>query len=106
MVLAVSIGLVGLASGCGGKGQPEEFKLAVTLAKTTPRELIMALGPPLERATNYLDRPIERLHFNVPYYRVVYVEILDQDHKVSEKIIRGKSVLTFLFVDGVLSSVD
>jgi hypothetical protein len=106
VILAVLVCILALAVGCGGQGALEEYQLDVTLGKTTPVDLVKWLGPPTERTTNHRDRPIERLYFNVPYYRVIHVNILNQGSKKSEKIIRGKSIISFYFDDGLLSAVE
>lgn len=78
----------------------------VTMGKTTPSELVKAFGPPIERTANQLDRPIERLHFNVPYYRTIHLRVVDQNGQKTDREVRGKNVISFYFVDGRLSSVD
>jgi hypothetical protein len=98
--------LAALAAACAGHGGRDLHKLEVTLGKTTPTELVRILGPPLERGTGGSDRPYERLHFNVPYDRNVFVEVVDPDGKDSNKIIRGKNVISFYFVGGLLSAVE
>jgi hypothetical protein len=96
-----------LAPACSGRGgRPEEFSLEVTLGKTTPTELVKVLGPPLERSTDSLGRPLERLHFNVPYHRIIHVTVIDQGGREAVKVVRGKNVLAFSFSDGLLASVD
>jgi hypothetical protein len=95
-----------LASACSGHGKPEEYSLMVTMGKTTPSELVKAFGPPIERTANQLDRPIERLHFNVPYYRTIHLRVVDQNGQKTDREVRGKNVISFYFVDGRLSSVD
>ncbi|MDR2301502.1 MAG: hypothetical protein LBF38_05620 [Deltaproteobacteria bacterium] len=96
----------GLIAACGGQIKTERFKLEVTLGKTTPRELVRALGPPIDRGSSSIDQPLERLHFNVPFNRVIFVEIRDRDGQTSEKVIRGKNVMSFYFTDGLLTDLE
>ncbi|MDR1296818.1 MAG: hypothetical protein LBO05_05480 [Deltaproteobacteria bacterium] len=95
-----------LLPACGaGTGRQEELRIGVELGKTTAVQLVRFLGPPVERASASIDRPLERLHFNVPYYRYLRVEIKDENGKTSEKIIRGKNQVVFQFQDGALVGV-
>ncbi|MDR2387731.1 MAG: hypothetical protein LBE80_09145 [Deltaproteobacteria bacterium] len=106
LTLALGFLAFGLLAACGGSIKTERYKLEVTLGKTTPRELVRLMGPPIERSARSIDQPLERLHFNVPFNRNVHVLITDGQGQTIEKVIRGKNVLSFYFVEGLLSSVE
>jgi hypothetical protein len=95
-----------LFTACAVRSQQEKYRLEVTLAKTTPGDLVRLMGPPIERNFVDLGSPYERLHFNVPFDRIIYVRIIDSNGDESEKIIRGKNVISFRFLGGLLESVD
>ncbi|MDR3135486.1 MAG: hypothetical protein LBU69_05255 [Deltaproteobacteria bacterium] len=103
---ALSLSLAVFPHGCGSRGRQEEYRLEVTLGKTRAPDLVRLMGPPMERSFGHLGQPTERLHFNVPFDRVIFVDIAGPDNSHSQKTVRGKSVLSFYFVDGLLSSVD
>ncbi|MDR0354318.1 MAG: hypothetical protein LBJ64_01070 [Deltaproteobacteria bacterium] len=93
--------------GCGGgSGQLEETVVKVVLRQTTSSDLIRVLGPPVQRASWSIDRPLERLHFNIPYYRVLRIEITDPSGEQPEAVIRRRSQALFLFTDGYLTGVE
>jgi hypothetical protein len=106
LALMALILAAGLFSACAGHSKIEEFKLDVTLGKTTPGDLVRLMGPPIERSASSIDRPLERLHFNVPYNRIIHVQIADPKGPSSQKLIRGKNVISFYFADGLLSWVE
>ncbi|MDR1109272.1 MAG: hypothetical protein LBP92_00900 [Deltaproteobacteria bacterium] len=91
---------------CSGHGQLERVNLEVTLGKTSAAELVRSLGPPAERMASFTDRPVERLHFNIPFNRIMYLEIVDQNGQDIGRSIRGKNMVTFHFKDGVLDRVE